>query len=97
MKGARIVNKGLSDDMHFVWESIEPVPRSLIVNMWASRPNTCGDISHPHPTTDDGERLVDTDPELTAEEIALAKNIIHTAVDQDGEPLFRKTESSMDY
>jgi hypothetical protein len=97
MKGARIVDNGLSGDMTSVWESIEPVSRSLIVNMWALRPNTRGEISHPRPTIDDGERLVDTDPDLTSEEIALAKHIIHTAVDQDNVPLFRKPESSMDY
>lgn len=60
-----------------------------MVNMWASRPDTRGGISHPQPTTEDGERLVETDPNLSPEEKDLAKEIIYTAVDHNGEPLFK--------
>lgn len=64
--------------------------------MWVSRPESRRDISHPTPTIDQAVRLVEADSNLTPQEVALAKNIIRTAVDQNYVPLFRNTESSMD-
>lgn len=64
--------------------------------MWVSRSDSRNDVSHPTPTIGEGDQLVDTDPILTDQEVALAKHIIRTAVDRDGVPLFRNAESSMD-
>ena len=95
-KGANIQSKGLADDMTTAWDSIPSDSRLLIINMWVSRPESRRDISHPTPTIDQAERLVEADSNLTPQEVALAKNIIRTAVDQNYVPLFRNTESSMD-
>jgi hypothetical protein len=96
LKGGRIVNKGLADDTDSIWNSIPPVLHSLIIKMWISRPDSCNEESHLTPTIDEGDQLVDADPHLVAEEVAIAKNIIRTAVDQYGVSLFRHVESSMD-
>ena len=96
LKGANMVNRGLTGDMTSVWDSMQPMLRSLIIKMWISRPDSHKDISHPTPTVDEGDKLVNTDPQLTAEEVIVAKDIIRTAVNQDGVPLFRHAESSMD-
>lgn len=82
--------------MTTAWDSIPSDSRLLIINMWVSRPESRRDISHPTPTIDQAERLVEADSNLTPQEVALAKNIIRTAVDQNYVPLFRNTESSMD-
>ena len=76
--------------------SMRPEARSLLTNMWVPQPDSRWDISHPSPTIDQAERLVEADSNLTPQEVALAKNIIRTAVDQNYVPLFRNTESSMD-
>jgi hypothetical protein len=96
LKGGRIVNKGLADDTNSIWTSIPPVLRSLIIKMWISRPDSRNAESHPTPTIDEGDQLVDADPHLAAEEVAIAKDIIRTAVDQHGVFLFRHVKSSMD-
>lgn len=64
LKGADVQNQGLASDMITAWDSIPPVSRSLIINMWVSRPESCRDISHPTPTIEQAERLVDADPNL---------------------------------
>lgn len=82
--------------MTTVWNSIPPDSRLLIINMWVSRPESCWGISHPSPTIDQAERLVEADPNLTPQEVVLAKDIIRTAVDQNYVPLFKNAESGMD-
>src|SRR5262245_32676999 len=89
IKGAHIQERGLAGDMDSVWNSIPKVSRSLIINMWVSRPELCSDMTHPTPTVNQGEQLVDADTNLTPDEVALAKNVIRTAVDQYGVRLFK--------
>jgi len=62
--------------------------------MWVSRPESCWGISHPSPTIDQAERLVEADPNLTPQEVVLAKDIIRTAVDQNYVPLFKNADQA---
>jgi hypothetical protein len=89
MKAGNIQGRGLADDMDSIWDSIPEVSRSLIIYMWVTRPESHRDISHPTPTIIEAEQLVDGDWNLTAQEVVVAKDIIHRAVDHQGIHLFR--------
>ena len=92
-KGANIQNKGLADDINTIWNSIPEDKLLLLISMWVSRPDTRRDISHPTPTIDQAERLVEADRNLGPREVFRAREIIRMAVDKYNVPLSRNADS----
>lgn len=80
--------ENLSDDIMLVWDAIPAIARTLMINMWFTRPRSRSAIAHPTPTTQQALYMVQSDQSLTPEEKNLAAAIIPVAVNRKGKPLF---------
>ena len=84
-----LVSKGLSVVVNRVWHSITTTDRNTMVMMYLttrSHPRTF--IAHLSPTSDEAQRVIEDDSNLSTEEKGVAYGIIETAVDKNGYPLF---------
>jgi hypothetical protein len=78
----------LFDDIELVWNAIPAIERTLMINMWFTRPSSRSPIAYPTPTTQQALHTVQSDQSLSPEEKNLAATIIPVAVNRKGKPLF---------
>ena|SRR5260221_493757 len=87
-KAAKLVKKGLQDDLDSIWFSIPERDRNLMIKLWLTRPDIRTSMAHPTPTIEEGMNVIRADSQLSESERCFINDFIPIAVDKAQNHLF---------